>query len=130
MPTQSEPNDPFAGFDLFQREEEERRLERRQEARRNAEAQRAAEEEKLEALRVSAAAFQQRANAAILIRDYHAAGVEPPNLDADGVPTASLGMLLKVGWRLEPAEYGEVRLVPPGNFKSDDEGERDYGTND
>lgn len=70
------------------------------------------------ARRESSKIFSMRANAALLVEQYLAAGVEPPAVDARGVPTCSLSLLLAVGWRVEEHENevtGEVRreLVRP-----------------
>lgn len=55
-----------------------------------------------------------RANASQLVEQYRAAGVDPPAVDAQGVPTCSLSLLLSTGWRVEEHENevgGEVRRV-------------------
>lgn len=53
------------------------------------------------------------ANARALLREYAAAGVRPPRVDADGVPTVSLSMLRMMGWTVE-SFGGEGVLVRPG----------------
>lgn len=88
-------------------DEEDRRARVEAAERRNAEVR--AQEERAEAARrASSKIFSMRANAAQLVEQYVAAGVRPPIVDLDGVPTVSLSLLLTTGWRIEEETRDET----------------------
>lgn len=104
-------------------DEEDRRARVEAAERRNAEV-RARDEQAEVARRASSKIFSMRANAAQLVEQYLAAGVDPPAVDANGVPTCSLSLLLTTGWRIAEIENeagGEVRRTlerpPPASAR-------------
>jgi len=107
----------FDDDDLFDAGEAKRRREERA-----AMIARGEERARQEAIREAAAKqrateFTKRANDSFLIREYRAAGVEPPNVDANGVPRVGLGLLLSMGWKIEDFGNGERALVAPAHLQ-------------
>lgn len=94
------------GQDFFDHVDEEDRRARLAAAEVRNEQVRAQDEQAEAARRASSKIFSTRANAAHLIEQYLAAGVDPPAVDARGVPTCSLSLLLMTGWRIEETELG------------------------
>lgn len=66
-----------------------------------AEVRRQEEERVLAETRARSTKLTLRANESFLKAEFANAGVEPPVVDDRGVPTASLSMLLSLGWRIE-----------------------------
>lgn len=104
-----EPVDPF---DLFDREKAQEIVADREERRRQHEERVKREDEQAERQRQAATRRSFQINARQLVAEYAAAGVSPPRVDFDGVPTVSLSMLLSLGWRVECVS-GENKLVEP-----------------
>jgi hypothetical protein len=99
--------------DIFERMAGDERRARLEEAKvRNAELNRQLEAE--EAARREAHRIKTLAHtASIICAEYRAAGVEPIEVNADGVPTVSLATLRWIGWRIEEID-GKRKLVRPG----------------
>lgn len=98
--------------DLFEAEEAARRRRKREEM---LEAHRIAQEveAKAEAIRKARATeVSLETNRRQLLRQYEAAGVEPPSVDASGRPLVSLPMLLTLGWSIEHHLDGNVLARP------------------
>lgn len=98
--------------DLFEAEEAARRRRKREEM---LEAHRIAQEAetKAEAIRKARATeVSLETNRRQLLRQYEAAGVEPPCVDASGTPLVSLQMLLNFGWSIERYLDGNVLVRP------------------
>lgn len=49
-----------------------------------------------------------------VIGEYQSAGVEPLQVDGNGKPTASLSLLLSVGWKIENISGKNVLIAPAG----------------
>jgi hypothetical protein len=107
-------SEPWEPEDIFDRQEAaERRayLDRLKE--RNAAT--AAQEAAAEAARhESARQFTLETTRRAIRRDYEQAGVEPLQVDANGVPTVSLPLLLSMGWTVVDFN-GERQLVRPNH---------------
>ena len=98
---------------LFDRDEAERRRAERA-ALIEAGRQRSVEIEAIEAAaKERARQFTLASNARNVLREYAAAGVAPPLIDAEGVPTCTLGLLLRLGWTVEGRSDGPVLVGPP-----------------
>lgn len=117
------PRRPLDDFDLFDREEDGRRMARREEMKRVAAAERAKEEEAAEIRRARATELSRQANKEALLRQYQNAGVAPPAVDAAGCPTCSLTMLLSMGWSVEEVG-GRMELLAPAHLRGKIEQER------
>ena len=103
------PEFPEAGIDFEQPDRvEAARLDfhRRMEALRAHEAVIDAERKAL------AADTTARANRLLLLTEYERAGVRPPYVNDDNVPTISLSLLLQRGWKIEEVN-GERTLIQP-----------------
>ncbi len=97
---------------LDQREVEDRKAER---AERRAVAEQQAKDRAAEdaAMAARVARFGKETSARSLWSEYDAAGVQPVKLDANGVPTCSLSLLLKIGWTIEETHIGKRLREPP-----------------
>lgn len=49
-----------------------------------------------------------------VLGEYQAAGVEPLQVDGSGRPTATLSLLLSVGWKIENISGKNVLIAPAG----------------
>ncbi len=87
--------------DLFNAEEAKRRAARREAAREARELLGAAEVKQAAMLKSRIDERARETNRRQVIAEYQAAGVEPPSVDGEGKPTASLSMLLRIGWKVE-----------------------------
>lgn len=82
---------------------------RREDMLRKAEQLRAAEERAAAEAKARVDATSRRANESFLLAEYERAGVAPPIIDENGMPTVSLSMLLWQGWQIEQA--GDERTM-------------------
>lgn len=103
-------------FDLFDKEEAARRIAHRAEMQRVADEEREKEEAARAQVRANWLEEKRKADGAELLRQYQTNGVEPLNVDADGFPTVSYSMLMRMGWAVEKLE-GQNRLVGPSFIK-------------
>jgi hypothetical protein len=61
--------------------------------------------------------LQVRANRSTMMREYQAAGVDPPYVDAEGNPKFSIGFLRKIGWAVVVMDGHNVMVSPVGREK-------------
>ena len=110
-----EPRDPDDMFDdapKHDRRGDAKERMRAEVARRNAE-QDARDAEGKERRRERVKDVTIKANEAVLISEYQRAGVTPPYVDSNGVPTVSLSLLLSRGWEIVPDRDQTHVLVAP-----------------
>lgn len=61
------------------------------------------------------------------LREYHAAGVEPLELNADGYPKCSLAMLTWIGWTVAIIDGHPTLVRPPAGPAHQRKRREDYG---
>lgn len=118
-------HEPYDPEDIFDRADADERRARREEAQKlNAERD-AVEAEQAARRSASARVNSMRANARILLSEYHAAGVEPMQTRPDGTPTVSLSLLRSMGWTIVQIDDRNVLVAPaarptkPGKQRQD-----------
>lgn len=98
--------------DLFDADEARRRQAKREETMAAIEKAAATEAKARADLDARMAERARETNRRQVIAEYQAAGVEPPSIDRNGKPTASLSLLLRMGWKLENIS-GKPTLIRP-----------------
>lgn len=108
-------SEPFEPEDFFDQQEARQRRQNMDEL--IAENAKMAElEAEAQAKRDAVTAAKNRATGIrMLIRDYHAAGVEPLKVNEAGEPLVSLAMLKKIGWTIEESPHGNTLVAPAHN---------------
>lgn len=104
------PGDPF---DFFELESLKEMRAKREQAVRDGEAIAAAEAVEAAAAKARVDALTLRANESFLLAEYQSAGIAPPFTNGRGVPTVSLALLVRQGWRIEQLGDNEMALVRP-----------------
>jgi hypothetical protein len=99
-------------FDMFDREDAQRRRVLADTVRDRAAAIEAEETAKQAVAKERSTEFTLRNRDDVLCDQYRAAGVEPVQVNSEGVPTASLALLLLIGWTIQDVD-GEKRLFLP-----------------
>lgn len=97
-------------FDIFERAETDERRARAEAARKDHEAFEQYERDQAALRKIAADATTRRSNESALLGEYRRAGVQPPFTNGAGIPTVSLSMLSRMGWKIEVLD-GEMRLV-------------------
>lgn len=98
---------------LFDREEAEKLRAERAEMIESGKAREAMLQQQEATIRENGRKAMLRATDVAIIREYEHAGVAPLKTNADGVPTCSLSLLMRMGWRVEDGGRGERVLVAP-----------------
>ena len=98
---------------LFDREEAERRRQDRAAMIESGKAMQAAIDAQEAAARLRAKEGMLRATDIAILREYQHAGVEPIKVRGDGVPTCSLSLLLRLGWRIDEFNGAKTLIAPP-----------------
>jgi hypothetical protein len=99
-------------FDMFDREEAQRRRILADTVRERAAAIEAEEAAKQAVAKKRSTEFTLRNRDDVLCEQYRAAGVNTVHTNSEGVPTASLSLLLSIGWTIQEMD-GEKRLFLP-----------------
>jgi hypothetical protein len=99
-------------FDMFDRDDAQRRRVLADTVRERAAAIEAEETEKQAVAKERSTEFTLRNRDDVLCEQYRAAGVNPVHVNSEGVPTASLTLLLSIGWTIHEVD-GEKRLFLP-----------------
>lgn len=99
-------------FDMFELEHEKERQARLEQIKANNIVRERQEAERHAEVMESLWVRTKSSNEQQLLAQYREAGVEPPLVNAEGIPTVSLTLLLSMGWTI--GDYlGERKLLRP-----------------